>query len=319
MVFRDYRRSTRREHDRDWPGEPRGRETDFRFQYEPVYEFYRDRWRGVDSVDDWRRQPRDYRTERDPDFRFQYEPVYEFYRDRWNTGGEVDRQPRAAPERDPDRDRSSFFRPRRRNSGAGGGVLDHRRPGFSTQRVDDRKSPKEWKTEGPYTGCGPSGYHRSDERLLDEANERLTLNGWLDASQIHVAVQNGEVTLTGTVKSRRDKRLAADTVEDIPGVRNVINHLRVPTMEEDGRTPGYWGETAGMGGRLCEGMAVIGRDGDFIGTVKRVRANDFLLDRPWAREVTVPFTAIRRLHRLVELSVDAGTVGDEDWLDLRLF
>ena len=51
---------------------------------------------------------------------------------------------------------------------------------------------------------GPKGYQRSDERLLEEVNERLTEHDDLDASEIGAKVEKGEVTLDGTVNSRRE-------------------------------------------------------------------------------------------------------------------
>ena len=44
---------------------------------------------------------------------------------------------------------------------------------------------------------------------------------------MEVNVANGEVTLTGNVNNRRDKRLAEDISENVSGVQNVENRLRV--------------------------------------------------------------------------------------------
>jgi hypothetical protein len=57
-------------------------------------------------------------------------------------------------------------------------------------------------------------------------NDRLS-DGYLDASDVEVNVQNAEVTLTGTVNSRRDKRMAEDIADAVTGVMNVENRLRV--------------------------------------------------------------------------------------------
>jgi len=84
-----------------------------------------------------------------------------------------------------------------------------------------------WEGAGPYAGRGPRGYRRSDERIRHEACEALTDHGGVDASEIEVEVQNGEVTLRGTVDGRRQKRLAEDAVDRIAGVRDVHNQLRV--------------------------------------------------------------------------------------------
>ena len=86
----------------------------------------------------------------------------------------------------------------------------------------DEKPPR-----GPYTGRGPKGYRRPDERIQEDVSERLTEHGDIDASGITVAVSNGEVTLRGTVPDRRTKRLAALVAEDATGVRDVYNELRL--------------------------------------------------------------------------------------------
>jgi hypothetical protein len=101
-----------------------------------------------------------------------------------------------------------------------------------------------WLIPGPHAGRGPQGYQRSDSRIEEDACERLTHHGMLDASGIQVQVNNGEVTLTGTVESRQAKRMAEDILDSISGVRDVNNQLRVQgqgqmgqgqTMEEANR------------------------------------------------------------------------------------
>ena len=49
----------------------------------------------------------------------------------------------------------------------------------------------------------------------------------IDAFEIEVRVENGEVTLTGTVEYRHAKRLAEDLAERSSGVTDVHNQLRV--------------------------------------------------------------------------------------------
>jgi hypothetical protein len=86
--------------------------------------------------------------------------------------------------------------------------------------------------EGPHTGRGPRNSYRSDERIRDDACDRLTRHGGIDASDIEVDVAQGEVTLRGTVDSRAQKRMAEDVVESVPGVRDVHNQLRVQQQGE---------------------------------------------------------------------------------------
>jgi len=76
-------------------------------------------------------------------------------------------------------------------------------------------------------GLGPQGYKRSDDRISDDAHERLTDDTWLDASNISISVSGGEVTLSGTVDNREAKHRAERLVEDISGVNHVQNNLRI--------------------------------------------------------------------------------------------
>jgi hypothetical protein len=76
-------------------------------------------------------------------------------------------------------------------------------------------------------GLGPQGYKRSDDRISEDAHERLTDDTWLDASNISLSVSGGEVTLSGTVDSREAKHRAERLVEDISGVTHVQNNLRL--------------------------------------------------------------------------------------------
>jgi len=84
-----------------------------------------------------------------------------------------------------------------------------------------------WFGRGPHAGRGPKGYQRSDDRIRESVNENLEQNEELDASEIEVSVQGGEVTLEGTVPNRWSKRLAEDLVHGQRGVKDVHNRLRV--------------------------------------------------------------------------------------------
>lgn len=78
-----------------------------------------------------------------------------------------------------------------------------------------------------HRGRGPKDYVRSDERIREDANDRLTESWQVDATNISVKVENGEITLDGTVANRAAKRAAEDCVEGITGVTHVQNNLRV--------------------------------------------------------------------------------------------
>ncbi|HEX6314867.1 MAG TPA: BON domain-containing protein [Gemmatimonadaceae bacterium] len=78
-----------------------------------------------------------------------------------------------------------------------------------------------------HIGKGPKGWQRSDERLREEVSEALARHPDIDASEIEVRVQNGEVTLTGSVQERKAKRMAEDVAEDVFGVKDVQNQIKV--------------------------------------------------------------------------------------------
>jgi osmotically-inducible protein OsmY len=88
-----------------------------------------------------------------------------------------------------------------------------------------------------YRGMGPKNYTRSDERILEDINDRLSDDPFVDASDIEVSVNQGEVTLSGHVDHRSSKRRAEDIAESVSGVRHVENRLRVgqsTTMASEG-------------------------------------------------------------------------------------
>ena len=103
-------------------------------------------------------------------------------------------------------------------------------------------------SRGGYAGRGPKGYQRSDERIREEISDRLMADDDLDASNIEVLVDGGEVTLTGTVEDRQAKRLAELIAESAMGVQDVMNNTRVasagqgsPNYDATGRPSGRSG------------------------------------------------------------------------------
>lgn len=94
-----------------------------------------------------------------------------------------------------------------------------------------------WQNDGrqehhnSHRGKGPKSYKRSDDRILEDIHDRLTYDNFLDASNIEVTVANGEVTLTGTVSERSDKRRAEDIAESVSGVQQLENRIRVSRVE----------------------------------------------------------------------------------------
>lgn len=83
------------------------------------------------------------------------------------------------------------------------------------------------RRERDHRGRGPTDYIRSDDRIREDVNDRLTEDYWIDASRIGVTVSGGEVTLDGSVDGKRSKRRAEDLADDVTGVKHVQNNLRV--------------------------------------------------------------------------------------------
>jgi len=78
-----------------------------------------------------------------------------------------------------------------------------------------------------YRGLGPQTYKRPDDRIRDDIYEKLTDNDRIDARGIMVDVNQGNVTLTGTVPERQMRYAAEDLVESCMGVANINNQLKV--------------------------------------------------------------------------------------------
>lgn len=83
------------------------------------------------------------------------------------------------------------------------------------------------RREMDHRGNGPQGYRRSDERILEDVCDRLTEDRFVDGREITVTVEEGEVTLNGTVTEKFAKRRAEDCADRVSGVGHVQNNLRV--------------------------------------------------------------------------------------------
>jgi osmotically-inducible protein OsmY len=92
---------------------------------------------------------------------------------------------------------------------------------------DGRSGSERRKPGGSQAGRGSQFQRRSDDKIYDEIRELLTNNPDLDASEVELHVESGEVTLTGTIDSRDARWLAEDLVNSVTGVREVNNRLKV--------------------------------------------------------------------------------------------
>lgn len=124
-------------------------------------------------------------------------------------------------------------------------VEDEFRSWFGDEEAERRRRMDDWRSRG-YVGRGPRGYRRSDQRIREDVNDRLTDDPYFDATDIEVAVDDSIVTLSGMVSGRADKWRAEDLAASVSGVKDVNNRLRVsrspqaqaPTTEVSDATRG---------------------------------------------------------------------------------
>lgn len=106
----------------------------------------------------------------------------------------------------------------------GRGIFDRAGDEIASWFGDD---DAEARREADHRGRGPKAYVRTDARIEEDVNDRLTDDPYVDASDIEVSVKKREVTLNGTVNSRFAKRAAEDCIEGVSGVGHVQNNLRI--------------------------------------------------------------------------------------------
>lgn len=271
-----------RDYGRDWGRQGHRRE-------ESDWRSHNDRWSygnndrgryGRSGRDDWDRNtfgPRDFgragagawgfdEWDRDPSWDYG-----------WSSGYSRDYGARNARRDWYDRDRDSWGgysgferRPPRGERGLWDRASDEVSSWFGDEEAGQRRA-EDARRDAMHRGRGPRGYTRSDERIREDVSDRLTDNPVIDASEIDVAVQNGEVTLNGHVDSRYSKRLAEDVVEDISGVRHVQNNLRVREVRDSisGTYSGIseGGRTSDLGRSSSSSVSGSGGVGNTAGTL----------------------------------------------------
>lgn len=85
---------------------------------------------------------------------------------------------------------------------------------------------------GGMYGRGPLNYTRSDQRIYEDVCDALSDDEEIDASQVEVKVEKGEVTLSGTVQNRDARRRIEDVVERISGVKEINNQVKVQRLAQ---------------------------------------------------------------------------------------
>ena len=111
-------------------------------------------------------------------------------------------------------------------------ALEHRGHGYHAQEI------------GPgHFGKGPKNWKRSDELIREDVCEALYESYDVDATDIEVKVEEGLVTLSGSVNSRFAKKEAELCIEYLRGVVDIKNELKIkPIRPVNGRglmDPGF--------------------------------------------------------------------------------
>lgn len=167
-----------------------------------------------------------------------------------------------------DRHRDDYGRQSGRDSGRG--FLERAGDEIASWFGDDdaeRRRHEDERRADSHRGRGPRGYTRPDDRIRDDLNDRLTDDPYIDASDIDIAVANGEVTLSGAVDHRSVRRRAEDLAESISGVTHVQNNLRVRQGtgrnpgQNTGQAPGLGGGNTGAGASAIADLGGVGRGG----------------------------------------------------------
>jgi len=173
------------------------------------------RWDDDERRDDWRRDERSYGRSPGPESNFERGP--------WSAEESWQRSSR--PMQSDGSWQSGGY-----DSSSMGASRTHWNPGaFSGGSPNYDTEPR----RGRNYGKGPKGYVKSDERIREDVCDCLTEDGDIDASDVDVAVRDGEVTLTGTVSERSQKRRIEDLCEQCSGVKDVHNSLRVESGTTD--------------------------------------------------------------------------------------
>jgi hypothetical protein len=99
---------------------------------------------------------------------------------------------------------------------------DYHNRGYSYPR-----HPQQWGNQGGHRGKLPKNFAYSDDKLRERICEMLADHDLIDPSNVDIQVKSGEVTITGTIEDRHQKRLIDDMVQNVPGVQDVHLSIKV--------------------------------------------------------------------------------------------
>jgi hypothetical protein len=117
-------------------------------------------------------------------------------------------------------------------------VYGYGQQGFASRNPEYRDAWSQNQHPEPLGGQGAADTERSDREIREDARRALASERRVDTSHVEAVVQNGIVFLTGVVEDRRTKKRAEAIVEDISGVVDVQNQLRIPGNQTIGGSVG---------------------------------------------------------------------------------
>jgi hypothetical protein len=131
-------------------------------------------------------------------------------------------------------------------------------------------------------------------------------------------VSIGQVASVAANQFTVDRRLEPELTLPFTAVRNVENgrvNLVMPSsmLREMGRST-VQPSAPFTRKQVHIGMDVVGANTEPVGTIVAIRGDDFLVDRPLARSVYVPFDIIRGVSRQhVALEIPASQIDNMGW------
>lgn len=91
-----------------------------------------------------------------------------------------------------------------------------------------RIAGEDYREDKPcHKGKGPKGYKRTDRRIWEDVCEALLRSPYVDASDIVVIVEGGNVVLKGEVSTKNEKLAAEEVIENFLYVEHITNELKI--------------------------------------------------------------------------------------------
>ncbi len=93
------------------------------------------------------------------------------------------------------------------------------------------------REDGEGAGIKSDGEQPSDEEMKQDLLARLRENGDVQDGRVEVEVQNGEITLRGSVPTYVVSQMVESVANEVPGVTDVHNELDVQAGPEAEESP----------------------------------------------------------------------------------